>query len=128
MRGDDGDISNGTPHYDEIAFGFGAHGLDAPPVTPSGDNFIRGDADGSGDFNGLVDSLFVLAFQFQGGAVPPCFDSADADDSGAVNGLVDALFILAFQFQGGTLPPQPFPACGSDPTDDATGCDTPPCP
>ncbi|MCH7904279.1 MAG: hypothetical protein IH944_06885 [Armatimonadetes bacterium] len=29
---DDGDLLNGTPHYDEIADGFGAKGLDAPPL------------------------------------------------------------------------------------------------
>lgn len=28
----DGDITNGTPHYNEIAAGFGAKGLTAPPV------------------------------------------------------------------------------------------------
>ena len=30
---DDSDIGNGTPHYQEIAAGFGAHGLDAPALT-----------------------------------------------------------------------------------------------
>ncbi len=30
---DDGNISNGTPHYDEIAAGFGAHNMDAPPLA-----------------------------------------------------------------------------------------------
>jgi len=30
---DDGDIGNGTPHYDEIATGFGAHNMDAPPLN-----------------------------------------------------------------------------------------------
>jgi hypothetical protein len=29
---DDGDIGNGTPHYQEIAAGFGAHNMDAPPL------------------------------------------------------------------------------------------------
>jgi hypothetical protein len=29
---DDGDISNGTPHYAEIAAGFGAHNMDAPEL------------------------------------------------------------------------------------------------
>ncbi len=29
---DDGDIGNGTPHYQEIAAGFGAHGMDAPEL------------------------------------------------------------------------------------------------
>ncbi len=30
---DDADIGNGTPHYDEIAAGFGAHNMDAPPLN-----------------------------------------------------------------------------------------------
>ncbi len=30
---DDADINNGTPHYNEIANGFGMHGLDAPELT-----------------------------------------------------------------------------------------------
>ncbi len=30
---DDSDIGNGTPHYNEIAAGFGAHGMDAPALT-----------------------------------------------------------------------------------------------
>lgn len=30
---DDGDIGNGTPHYGEIAAGFGAHSMDAPPLN-----------------------------------------------------------------------------------------------
>jgi len=30
---DDFDIGNGTPHYNEIAAGFGAHNMDAPPLS-----------------------------------------------------------------------------------------------
>jgi hypothetical protein len=30
---DDGDISNGSPHYNAIAIGFGAHGIDVPPIA-----------------------------------------------------------------------------------------------
>ncbi len=30
---DDADINNGTPHYDEIAAGFGLHNLDAPELS-----------------------------------------------------------------------------------------------
>lgn len=95
--------------------------------TPPPPQFRRGDADADGTFNGLVDALFLLAFQFTGGPMPPCLDAADADDDGAVSGLVDSLLILAFQFQGGPAPADPGPnVCGSDPTDDALGCETPP--
>ena len=93
--------------------------------------FLRGDADGDGTVNGLVDGLFVLNFQFiPGSPEPPCLDAADADDSGSVNGLVDGLFILNFQFAGGAPPPDPGPmSCGEDPTADATLCAVPPvCP
>ena len=34
-------------------------------VPQVGDTFIRGDSDGDGFFNGLVDALFLLAFAFQ---------------------------------------------------------------
>jgi hypothetical protein len=30
---DDDNIANGTPHYEEIALGFGAHNMDAPPLS-----------------------------------------------------------------------------------------------
>ena len=43
--------------------------------------FIRGDANGDGVFNGLVDSLRVLEFQFQNGKAPPCLESADRETS-----------------------------------------------
>lgn len=93
---------------------------------PDNVDFTRGDADADGSFNGLVDALFILFYQFDGGPEPPCFDSADADDDGVVNGLVDALFVLAFQFSGGDPPPPPPPGgpCGSDPTADNLGCDS----
>ena len=59
---DDGDLNNGTPHYDEIATGFGNHGLDAPPlplllftfpngrpqfVSPSGGTIMRVEVSGN---------------------------------------------------------------------------------
>lgn len=39
---DDGDLFNGTPHYAQIAAGFAAHGLDAPPLPPVGLRFPGG--------------------------------------------------------------------------------------
>ena len=91
--------------------------------------FQRGDADGNGAFNGLVDALYILQFQFGGGPPPACDDAADVDDDGVLNGLVDALFALAFQFAGGPPPPPPGPnACGNDPTGDLLGCLETPCP
>jgi hypothetical protein len=38
----DGDISNGTPHYNEIAAGFGAHNMPAPPLALLSFSFPNG--------------------------------------------------------------------------------------
>ena len=95
-----------------------------PVDCGGGTQFIRADSDGNGIFNGLVDALFTLAFQFQGGPAPVCLEAADADGDGTFNGLVDALYTLAFQFQGGTPPPAPYPDCGPDPdAPGSIGCD-----
>ena len=101
-------------------------GADEAVACRSG-NFLRGDSDANGVFNGLVDALYLLGFQFLGGPAPPCLDAADADDDGVVNGLADSLLLLAFQFQGGPPPADPGPAvCGPDSTADALGCEAPP--
>ncbi len=39
---DDGNLENGTPHYREIAAGFGAHNMDAPPVALLGFSYPDG--------------------------------------------------------------------------------------
>lgn len=39
---DDDDIGNGTPHYQEIATGFGAHNMDAPPLQLIGFEYPNG--------------------------------------------------------------------------------------
>lgn len=98
-------------------------------TTPMGQAFIRGDFDADAVFNGLVDSLASLAFQFQGGPAPDCIEAADADGNGVYSGLVDPLYALQFQFQGGPPPPAPFPDCGLDPDPGTSlGCDAHGCP
>ena len=95
------------------------------PVEGQGPAFIRGDATGDGVFNGLVDGLRILQFQFQGGQVPPCMESADADGNAVFNGLVDSLFVLTHLFQGGPAPPAPYRDCGVDPDPGVSlGCDS----
>jgi hypothetical protein len=42
---DDDNIGNGTPHYDEIAAGFGAHNMDAPPLELIGFVYPNGRPD-----------------------------------------------------------------------------------
>lgn len=92
-------------------------------------DFVRGDFDGDGEFNGLIDALASLSFQFQAGAPAPCTEASDADGSGDYNGLVDVLFTLAHQFQGGAPPPAPYPLCGADPDPQTSlGCGANACP
>ncbi|MCI0651454.1 MAG: hypothetical protein L0Z55_06185 [Planctomycetes bacterium] len=90
--------------------------------------FLRGDVNGTGGTNALVDALALLNWQFNSGPTPPCFDAADVDDNGLVIALVDALFLLNWQFSMGDEPPAPGPfVCGPDPTDpDTAGCETQP--
>ena len=98
-------------------------------VPQVGVQFIRGDSDGDGLFNGLVDALFLLAFAFQGGATPPCAEATDADGNATFNGLTDTLYILANAFQGGPPPPAPYPNCGPDPDPASSlGCGPNACP
>ena len=99
------------------------------PVTPPSFDFIRGDADGNGQFNGLTDGLYILNHQFTGGPPPPCMESADADSDGSFNGLADGLWLLNHQFLGGPPPAAPYPSCGSDPEPATSlGCAVSACP
>ncbi|MGQ9591173.1 MAG: hypothetical protein ACUVYA_12885 [Planctomycetota bacterium] len=85
--------------------------------------FERGDADSSGSFN-ITDGIFILNYLFLGGPTPGCLDAADTNDDGGVN-ITDGIYILNFLFLGGSAPPPPHEACGTDPTEDSTGCETP---
>lgn len=91
---------------------------------------LRGDADGSGAFSIIIDALYILAHQFQGGPAPPCMESADADGDGTFSGLADGVYLLAHGFQGGPPPPAPHPDCGLDPDPGTSlGCESHPgCP
>jgi hypothetical protein len=99
---------------------------DAPCVE--GDQFKRGDADGSGKLD-LTDAISTLQFLYMGYTAPSCKDAADTDDSGNLD-LTDAISSLQFQFMGGTPPAAPGPTtCGADPTpgDEYTDCTYPGC-
>lgn len=88
---------------------------------PGGDaQFIRGDSNRSGAVD-ISDAIFHLNYLFLGGEEPPCFDASDADDNGALE-ITDAISLLAFLFQGGDAPPPPYPAAGTDPTEDPLDC------
>ena len=100
-------------------------------IPPVGTEFIRGDVDGDGAFNPLVDGVAILNFGFiPGSAEPPCLAQADANGDDAVNPLVEGVFLLNFGFIPGSEPiPPPYPDCGLDQdTVDAVGCDDSPCP
>lgn len=115
--------ASGTVTYEVVGF-FGPNETQPAScvVNLDGDIFLRGDADGDGIVNGLVDALFLLDYSFTGGATPSCLDAIDVDDDGALNGLVDTLYLLDFQFTGGPQPPLPFPDPGPDPTPDTISC------
>lgn len=90
---------------------------------------LRGDADDDGSVNGFADTVFLLAYQFQGGSAPPCLEAADFDGDGTVQGIIDAIYMLEYQFLNGPPPPPPFPACALDPDPGANvGCVSSSCP
>ena len=91
--------------------------------------FVRGDCNGDGIFNGLTDGLKALNFQFiPGSCVPPCLVACDANGNRVFNGLLDGLYLLSFQFvPGSPPPPPPFPGCGPDQNGvTVLGCNVPP--
>lgn len=79
-------------------------------------HFLRGDSNLDGEMD-LSDGVNILLRLFLTMTPLPCADAADSNDDGSVN-LSDALFIFRSLFTGGPAPPEPFPLCGSDPTDD----------
>jgi hypothetical protein len=100
-----------------------------PPKPKGAGPFVRGDCNGDGQVSGQVtDAVFMLNFNFTGGARPPCMAACDANHDGQFTGQVtDAVYVLAFNFLGGPPPPAPFPQCGNstDARDLALGCETP---
>jgi hypothetical protein len=100
------------------------------PALPPAPRFLRGDCNGDGTLLGLIsEGVFLLNFNFLGGATPPCLAACDADGDGSVAGQVtDALHILNHAFLGGPPPAPPFPRCGSAvlASDAVLGCLEPP--
>ena len=101
-----------------------------PDATPLGEppvpELVRGDSNGDELLN-IADTLYTLAYLFLMGPSSQCPDAADANDDGSVN-LGDPVYIVSYLFLEGSPPPPPFVTCGVDPTLDAVGCDSPPCP
>lgn len=88
------------------------------PVTLRGE-FIRGDADGSGEID-IVDVVRSLNHLFLS-QPSDCVVALDANDDDEVD-IADPLYLLAYAFDGGPTPPAPFPSCGTDPTPSALDC------
>lgn len=105
-------------------------GLLAPPVSAQTEiQFTRGDCNADGGLD-ISDAVFLLIFNFGGGARPVCLDACDVNDDGSVLGQVtDAIALLGYMFLAGNRPPSPGPgACGVDPTADTVDCMSfPPC-
>ncbi len=89
--------------------------------------FLRGDANCDGEVD-ISDAVFMLMFQFVSPQVETtCQKTLDANDDGGID-IADPVTALSYLFAGGTIP-EPFPLCGTDPTDDALTCQSfAPCP
>ena len=97
---------------------FAAQDFDLFPMVEA--RFRRGDVNDDGSID-LADAVATLANLF-GGSPISCEDAADTNDDGALD-LADPVFLLAALFTGGSTPGSPGSSCGSDPTDDAIGCE-----
>lgn len=81
--------------------------------------FIRGDANGDGDFD-IGDAVQILVHLFE--AVPaPCENALDVNDDESIN-IADAIAALHILFEGGPPPALPYPTCGGDFTSGPLGC------
>ena len=72
----------------------------------------------------VADVLTTIFWYFLGTDRPliHCLDSADANDDGEID-ISDPIRTLMFLFIGDAFLPPPFPEPGTDPTEDALGCE-----
>jgi len=85
-----------------------------PPSTPTWDGqhcFTvaaccehRGDLTLSGGVN-VSDLTYLIAYLFQGGPGPGCFDAGDVNGDLSGPNISDLTYLVAYLFQGGTPPP-----------------------
>jgi len=110
--------------------GVGVYLIKLAPEEPIPERFLRGDCNGDGRVAGQVtDAVYLLNYNFGGGAKPPCLAACDANGDGRVKGQVtDAVYLLTFNFLAGPPPVEPFPDRGAGllETDEALGCANPP--
>lgn len=85
--------------------------------------FVRGDANHDSGVD-LSDAVCMLHYLFAPRGIcsnPSWEDPFDADDSGDIS-ITDPIYLLGHLFTGGPRPPSPFPAAGTDTTEDALHC------
>ncbi len=104
---DDGNINNGTPHYEDIAFAFGQHGIACPPIQALAFEYPQGRPDIIEPGASTPVHVHVVAAASQPGLAPVTISTSvdgapftTANFSGGIGGA-------ALQ---GALPPAP---CGS---------------
>ncbi len=85
-------------------------------------HFKRGDVNLDELFD-ISDGITVLLNRFGSLGALPCDDAADANDDDRID-LTDAVYIFHALFLGGVEPRAPFPSCGADPWNGATGYDS----
>ncbi len=114
--------ANGAIDSCDIATG-GSEDLDGNGVPDECEatEFIRSDCNADGAVD-LADPIRALGGLFGGVGVPACNDACDSNDDGSVD-LADPIHTLTWLFSSGPDPDAPFPACGTDPTDDLLPCD-----
>ncbi|MBN1420341.1 MAG: hypothetical protein JXP34_16290 [Planctomycetes bacterium] len=87
--------------------------------------FIRADTDGNGmmtigDGVQVLERLFSDRERFDSN----CEKTGDVDDNGILT-IGDAISVFNLLFASGVDPQPPYPACGTDPTDDVLPCEGP---
>ncbi len=98
-----------------------------PPATRP---FKRGHANADGRFD-IADGIWTILVLFYQRGQFSCQDAADVNDDGRID-LSDAIFTFNYLLQPGKVsgsalfprPSAPFPACGSDPSEDQLSCET----
>ncbi|MFH1372955.1 MAG: hypothetical protein ABII79_04090 [bacterium] len=63
---------------------------------------LRGDADYSMTLD-VGDLTYLVAYLFQSGPTPPCYEEGDVDGSGFID-VGDLTYLVAYLFQGGSTP------------------------
>ncbi|MDC3251586.1 hypothetical protein OAU96_01610 [Planctomycetota bacterium] len=114
--------SNLIPDECDLAGGAAdVNGNEIPDVCESSP-FVRGECNEDGAVD-IGDCVFLLSFLFTSGVEPNCMDTADTNDDTSID-IGDAVYLLAFLFSFGPDLPEPFPSCGTDPSEDALDCDS----